>query len=131
MSAAPDPAVTAGAGQLAWLAQLVSAGNGGAGGRDAMAARLEQRFGLFAAHTQMIAGYQPAAPPVRAPTLIVSAAASLNAPARSAWPRVLTGPVSVLSVDGDHYAFLRPPQVADVGAAIREWHRTHGSTDGS
>ncbi len=130
MSAAPDPAVTAGAGQLAWLAQLVSAGNEGAGGRDAMAARLEQRFGLFAAHTQMIAGYQPAAPRVRAPTLIVSAAASLNAPARLAWPRMLTGPVSVLSVDSDHYAFLRPPLAADVGAAIREWHAKHGGTDG-
>jgi amino acid adenylation domain-containing protein len=146
MSAAPDPAVTAGAGQLAWLAQLVSAGNGGAGnsgagdrgagdrgagGRDAMAARLAQRFGLFAAHTQMIAGYQPAAPRVCAPTLIVSAAASLNAPARLAWPRMLTGPVSVLSVDSDHYAFLRPPLVADVGAAVREWYAKHGGTDGS
>jgi amino acid adenylation domain-containing protein len=120
ISAAPDPAVTPRAGQLAWLAQLVGSGNG------EMGAALAQRFGLFAAHSRMIAGYQPAAPRVRAPTLIVSAAASLNAPARGAWPRMLTGPVSVLSVDSDHYSFLRPPLVADVGAAIRGWHAKHG-----
>jgi amino acid adenylation domain-containing protein len=147
ISAAPDPAVTGRAGQIAWLAQLVSSGNGGAGNggagnggagngggqRDAMGAALAQRFGLFAAHSQMIAGYQPAAPRVRAPTLIVSAAASLNAPARLTWPRMLTGPVSVLSVDSDHYAFLRPPLVAEVGAAIRGWHAKHGEgcADGS
>jgi hypothetical protein len=98
-----------------------------------MGAALAQRFGLFAAHSQMIAGYQPAAPRVRAPTLIVSAAASPNAPARLTWPRMLTGPVSVLSVDSDHYAFLRPPLVADVGAVIRGWHAKHGEgcADGS
>jgi hypothetical protein len=120
---------------MAWLAQLLSPGSDGAGNngagtdggseRDAMAARLAQRFGLFAAHSQMIAGYQPAAPRVRAPTLIVSAAGSPNAPARLAWPRMLAGPVSVLSVDSDHYAFLRPPLVADVSAAITEWHAKH------
>jgi amino acid adenylation domain-containing protein len=145
MSKAPDPAVTGCEGQLAWLAELVGSGNGGAvsgsssnggasyisagnvGGseRDAMAARLAQRFGLFATHSQMLAGYQPAAPQVHAPTLIVSAAASPNAPARLAWPRMLTGPVSVVSIDSDHYAFLRPPLVADVSTAIRGWHAKH------
>jgi hypothetical protein len=31
--------------------------------------------------------------------------------------------VSVLSVASDHYEFLRPPLVKDVGAAISRWHR--------
>jgi thioesterase domain-containing protein len=80
---------------------------------------------VFQAHHQMIAGYQPSAPPVRAPTVIVSAARSLNAATSGQWRRLLTGPVLVLPVETDHYAFLRPPLVADVGAAIRTWHDKH------
>jgi len=71
----------------------------------------------------MLAVYRPAGSRVRAATLIVSAASSLNAPARALWPGQLTGEVSVLSVDSDHYEFLRPPLVQDVGAAISRWAR--------
>jgi enterobactin synthetase component F len=77
---------------------------------------------VFDAHHRLIAGYQPSAPPVRAPTLIVSATRSLNAVTRTQWPGLLSGPVSVLPVDSDHYAFLRPPLAAAVAAAIRTWH---------
>ena len=78
---------------------------------------------MFAAHSRMLAVYRPAGSRVRAATLIVSAASSLNAPARALWPGQLTGEVSVLSVDSDHYEFLRPPLVQDVGAAISRWAR--------
>jgi thioesterase domain-containing protein/acyl carrier protein len=121
---APDPAVTPAASQLAWLAARL-AGRADTAGRAAIAAQLEQRFSLFAAHSRMLAGYQPAPPGSRAPALIVSAARSLNAPAAGHWQRLLGGPVSVLPVDSDHYAFLRPPLVADIGVAIRKWHDDH------
>jgi amino acid adenylation domain-containing protein len=105
---APDPAAVPLAGQLAWLAGRLADG-GDPAERDAIEARLQQRFGLFAAHSRMLAGYRPAGSPVRAATLIVSAARSLNAPARALWPGQFNGEVSVLSVDSDHYEFLRPP----------------------
>ena len=114
---APDPAAVTPAGQLAWLAGRLADGSDPAE-RDAIEARLQRRFGLFAAHSRMLAGYRPAGNRVRAATLIVSAASSLNASARSLWPGQLTGEVSVLSVESDHYEFLRPPLVQDVGAAI-------------
>ncbi len=122
---APDPATASPAGQFAWLAAQMTGTNPettGPGEQDAVTARLRRRFDVFEAHNKMIAGYRPAGPPVRAPALVVSAAQSPNAAARSQWPGLLDGPVSVLSLDSDHYAFLRPPLVADVGAAIRTWH---------
>ena len=126
-AAAPDPAAVPPAGQLAWLAGQLAGGSAAANGdpaeRDAIEARLQRRFGLFAAHSRMLAGYRPAGSRVRAATLIVSAASSLNAPARALWPGQLNGEVSVLSVESDHYEFLRPPLVQDVGAAISRWHR--------
>ncbi len=78
---------------------------------------------MFAAHSRMLAGYRPAGNRVRAATLIVSAASSLNAPARTLWPGRLSGEVSVLSVESDHYEFLRPPLVKDIGAAISRLDR--------
>jgi amino acid adenylation domain-containing protein len=122
----PDPAATSAASQLAWLAdQLVGTG-AEADERAAIATLLEQRFSLFAAHTRMLAGYRPSGPGVRAPTLIVSAADSPNAPAAGLWKSLLSnGPVSVFHVDGDHYAFLRPALVTGVGAAIRKWRGDH------
>src|SRR6185437_4132375 len=124
---APDPAAVTPAGQLAWLAARLAGGSDAAMGdpaeRDAIEARLQRRFGLFAAHSRMLAGYRPAGSRVRAATLIVSAATSLNASARALWPGQCNGEVSVLSVESDHYEFLRPPLVQDVGAAISRWHR--------
>jgi amino acid adenylation domain-containing protein len=114
---APDPAAVTPAGQLAWLAGRLAGGSDPAE-RDAAQARLQRRFGLFAAHSRMLAGYRPGGSSVRAATLIVSAAGSLNAPARALWPGQLNGEVSVLSVESDHYEFLRPPLVHDVGAAV-------------
>ena len=71
----------------------------------------------------MLAAYRPAGAPVRAPALIVSADDSPNAPFRHRWPALLAGPVTVRPVAGDHYAFLRPPLVAEVGRAIRSHPR--------
>ena len=120
---APDPAAVSVAGQLAWLADRLV---GDAAGRVSVRAGLERRFGVYAAHSRMLAGYQPGAEGVKAPTLIVSAADSLNAAAAGQWQSLLrSGPVSVLNVASDHYAFLRPPLVTRVGSAIREWHEEH------
>jgi len=119
---APDPAAVSAASQLAWLADRLA---GDAAGGASVRAGLERRFGLFAAHSRMLAGYRPGAEGVKAPTLIVSAADSLNAPAAGQWQSLLSGPVSVLHVASDHYAFLRPPLVARVGSAIREWQEEH------
>ena len=128
-AAAPDPAVTAPGAQLTWLAARMSTG----ADNQEDAERLRQRFDVFAAHSRMLAGYQPSpAPAVQAPTLIVSATASPNAATRSLWPRVLGGTVSCLQVAGDHYAFLRPPLVADVAAAVRKFggNPGQGGADG-
>jgi amino acid adenylation domain-containing protein len=116
---APDPAAASAASQLVWLADRLA---GDTAGSASLRAGLERRFGLFAAHSRMLAGYRPGAGGVTAPTLIVSAADSLNAPAAGQWQSLLTsGPVSVLEVTSDHYAFLRPPLVTRVASAMREW----------
>lgn len=124
---APDPAAVSVAGQLAWLADRLA---DDAAGSATVQAGLERRFRCFAAHSRMLLGYRPGTEGVKAPALIVSAADSLNAPAAGQWQSQLSsGPASVLEVASDHYAFLRPPMVTRVGAAIREWHeeqRPHG-----
>ncbi len=115
-------AIPAGSGAedlLAWLAGRLAAG--GTEG-DAIAAGLRQRFEVFRAHNRMLAGYRPRTPAVRAPALIISARRSPNYRARQLWARALAGPVSTEVVDSDHYAFLRPPLVAGVGASILESH---------
>jgi amino acid adenylation domain-containing protein len=115
----PDPATSSAAEQLAWLAGRL-AGDGG--DAAAVTAQLRRRFEVFVAHIRMLSQYQPEIPAVQAPTLIVSADRSPNAPCRAHWPRVLAGPVSTQSVDSDHYTFLRPPLVAEVGTSILKWH---------
>jgi amino acid adenylation domain-containing protein len=115
---APDAATAGLDEQLGWLAGQLPAG-----ADPAITRQLRRRFDVFSAHSRMIAGYQPAAPRVRASALIVSALDSLNAPARERWPSLLSGPVRIECVDSDHYAFLRPPLVARVGAMLREWSR--------
>jgi amino acid adenylation domain-containing protein len=122
---APDPAAATSADQLAWLAERLGAGPGDAASqldRGAVAARLRRQFDVFHAHLRMLAGYQATAPRVTAPTLIVSADNSVNAPDRSRWPLVLGGSVRTHRVDGDHYTFLRQPVVTGVGTSILNWH---------
>ncbi|HEY1917768.1 MAG TPA: amino acid adenylation domain-containing protein [Streptosporangiaceae bacterium] len=103
----------------------VGAGAVGAGA-SGVAARLRRRFEVFGGHVQLLAGYEPQVPAVRAPTLIVSATDSPNAPAAAHWPRVLAGPVATMPVAGDHYTFLRPPLVTEVAASILKWHDGSG-----
>jgi thioesterase domain-containing protein len=116
VASAPDAATATPDEQLGWLAGRLSAGDD-----PAITCQLRRRFDVFSAHSRMIAGYQPAAPQVRAPTLIVSALASLNAPTRKRWPSLLSGPVRIECVDSDHYAFLRQPLVARTGTMLREF----------
>ncbi len=127
----PDPATSTAAEQLDWLARRMSDGGPGTAGQehpgavaneaaDGLDAQLWRRFGVFGAHVRMLAGYQPPEHAVLAPTLIVSADSSPNAPARSRWPGALAGPVTTVRVASDHYAFLRPPLAAEVAAAIRK-----------
>ena len=124
----PDPTSSTEAEQLGWLAGRLASGaedtasgaedTASAAGHREVSARLKRRFDVFQAHHRMLAGYRPAGPAVRAPTLIVSADDSLNAPAREHWPLVLGGPVATLRISADHYTFLQPPLVAEVGTAI-------------
>ena len=39
--------------------------------------------------------------------------------AKTLWRTVLTGPVSTVVADGDHYALLRPPLISVVATSIR------------
>jgi amino acid adenylation domain-containing protein len=111
----PGPGLSSVDRQLGWLASQLA---GGAEDAGELAVALRRRFDVFQAHHRMVDGYQPTGPAVRAPTLIVSADSSLNAPARDYWPRVLAGPVTTVRLDADHYSFLRPPLAAQVAAAI-------------
>ncbi len=113
------PATAPAEDQLTWLARALA----DPGDTEAVQARLRARFDVFQRHVRMLAGYRPAGAPVRAPALIVSADDSPNAPFRHRWPALLAGPVTVRPVAGDHYAFLRPPLVAEVGRAIRSHPR--------
>ena len=123
----PDPATTPAGEQLTWLAtHLLETGSDGDSATDSadvadLTARLQTRFDVFRAHWQLLSGYQPEpSPAVQAPTLLVSANDSPNAPTRDLWPQVLAGPVTTLPVDGDHYAFLRPPTVTEVAVSIKQ-----------
>jgi amino acid adenylation domain-containing protein len=142
----PDPALSP-ARQLAWLAGRLSQ-DAAEADSEAVAGQLRRRFDVFQAHLRMLAGYQPApamtkksaaagepasasrtacdgpAAAVAAPTLIISADHSLNAPARDLWPGLFCGPVTVLPLNADHYGFLRPPLAAAVAAAILGRHAT-------
>ncbi|HEY3732897.1 MAG TPA: amino acid adenylation domain-containing protein [Streptosporangiaceae bacterium] len=117
----PGPAASTASEQLAWLAERLADGTGGDDrtGRD----EIEARFGVFRAHARMLAGYQPAGPAISARTLIVSADGSPNAPARTRWPQVLSGPTATMRMNSDHYAFLHAPLVTDIGAYILSWHQ--------
>ena len=130
---APDPATSSAAEQLDWLAGRLDTddagtpgssgapGSPGSAGGLAAAVRAEigRRFAVFQAHTRLIAGYRPQAA-LHTRTLIVSARHSPNAAVAQQWLALL-GPAaaSVHTVDADHYAFLGPPLVGQVAAAIR------------
>ncbi len=97
-----------------WLAAAL-------GGGTALTAQLRNRLEVFSAHFRLMTGYDPAAlaglaAPVRAPAVIISASDSPNAATRTQWPALLTG--RVVSVDGDHYSFLKPPAVSAAAEAI-------------
>jgi thioesterase domain-containing protein len=112
---APGHVDASGEEQLAWLAGRLGTGSD----------QLRRRCEVFTAHQRILSGYIPGGAPVAAPTLIVSANRSPNAPARARWPHLLRGPVTTVAVDGDHYSFLRPPLVADVGTSFLKWQADH------
>ncbi len=114
--AGEEPASSA-AEQLDRLARRV---DGGAGNTGAVRAEIEHRFEVFKAHNEAIAGYRPQGT-VQADTMVVGARLSPNAPAAPQWARLIEGDVSTLSVDGDHYAFLRAPLVTEVAESILKW----------
>lgn len=131
---APDPATSSAAEQLDWLAARldtdaaraadgVGAPGSAAGLAAAVRAEIGRRFAVFQAHTRLIAGYRPSTV-LHTRTLLVSARHSPNAAVAAQWLALLgSGPAAaaVHTVDADHYAFLGPPLVAEVAAAIRGW----------
>jgi amino acid adenylation domain-containing protein len=145
----PDPASTTPADQLSWLADYLRADS--APGRDAgpgagpnagpsagpddrpgadgtapddqLIAELGRRFEVFAANTELLAGYAPAPTgTVHAPVLLISADRSPNAKARPRWRQHFAGPDDTLVLDSDHYEFLHPPLVSAVAAALADRH---------
>ncbi|HXS65860.1 MAG TPA: amino acid adenylation domain-containing protein [Streptosporangiaceae bacterium] len=123
----PDPETTSPADQLNWLASTIDDAN------PELIAQLTRRYDLFAAHSRLLAGYQPEpATTIRAATVLVSASRSLNAPGTPCWLRHLSGPVHQVVLDSDHYEFLRPPLSAEVAAAITQWREAeHGERSAS
>jgi amino acid adenylation domain-containing protein len=109
----PAPETTSTSDQLSWLANLVDASD------SQLNAQLARRLEVFAAHNQLLAGYQPEPGTIRAPTVFVSASRSLNAPSVPDWQRHLTGPVYQVVLDSDHYELLRLPLSAKVAAAVK------------
>jgi hypothetical protein len=86
---------------------------------DQLIAELGRRFEVFAANTELLAGYTPApAGAVRASVLLISADRSPNAKARPRWRQHFAGPDDTLVLDSDHYEFLHPPLVSEVTAAL-------------
>jgi thioesterase domain-containing protein len=126
----PDPGTTKAKDQLAWLAaRLGQDADSRIGGPTTLQAQLATRFEVFRTHSMMIAGYQAdPSPAAKAPALIVSADDSPNAETRTQWPQVLAGPVTTLTVEGDHYSFLRPPVVARIAAQINDLVGQHADT---
>ncbi len=61
---------------------------------------------------------------MNAPALLVTASRSLNAPTSPRWRRHLTGRTSTLTLDSDHYQFLRQPLAGKVATSIHESHNT-------
>jgi thioesterase domain-containing protein len=113
--AEPTPPTAASvAERLDWLAQRLDGGNLGT-----VRAEIDRRFAVFRAHTRAIAGYAPRGG-VRAGTLVVGARHSPNAEAAGRWALLLRGNVTTMSIDSDHYAFLRPPLVHELSKAMRE-----------
>ncbi|HEX6467755.1 MAG TPA: alpha/beta fold hydrolase [Streptosporangiaceae bacterium] len=110
----PAAAAAGAAERLDWLARRLDGGDPGS-----VRAEIDRRFAVFRAHTRAIAGYAPTGE-VRAATLVVGARRSPNAEAAGRWASFLGGSVAMMSIDSDHYAFLRPPLVREVGAAIGE-----------
>lgn len=110
----PDPGTTSPAAQLDWLARAI--------GDAGLSAQLSRRLEVFSTHFRLLAGYRPGpSSTIGAPTVLIGATRSLNAPANSSWLRHFSGPVHQVVLDSDHYEFLRPPLSADVAKAIRQW----------
>ncbi len=117
----PDPATATPADQLSWLASyLRTEGGSGPADQDAkLADQLDRRFQVFAANTELLAGYAPTpTATVRAPALLISANRSPNARTRPLWLQHFAGPSELLVMDSDHYEFLHPPLVSQVAVAI-------------
>jgi thioesterase domain-containing protein len=109
----PAPETTSTSDQLTWLANLIDASD------SQLAARLSRRLEVFAAHNQLLAGYQPEPATIRVATVFVSASRSLNAPRVPDWLRHFAGPVHQVVLDSDHYELLRLPLSARVAAAVK------------
>lgn len=104
----PDPAVASAAQQLDWLAEQL--------GGSTMRAEVQQRYQVFRANTEMLAGYQPSGL-LDADALIVEVEESPNM--TELWQETTRGTSTRLAMAGNHYSFLQPPAVGEVAAAIR------------
>lgn len=88
----------------------------GGGGFDAIRAELGRRYRVFQAHTEALSGYRPSGPVQVAP-LLVAADRSPNARHAPNWSALCAGRAATATVEGDHYTFLRSPDVS----ALASW----------
>jgi amino acid adenylation domain-containing protein len=82
----------------------------GGGRLEAMRAEMERRYRVFRAHTEALSGYNPSGP-VRVAPLLVAADRSPNAKFIPDWSALCAGRAMTVIVEGDHYSFLRSPDV--------------------
>jgi amino acid adenylation domain-containing protein len=102
------------------LGRLARRLDAGGGDHAAVLAQVERRFAVFAAHTDLIAGYRPSGA-LRAETLLVGALRSPNVHALPHWAAILDPHVTTLTVDADHYALLQSPAVREITEQILKW----------
>jgi amino acid adenylation domain-containing protein len=76
---------------------------------------IARRFAVFRANFRALERYEGGL--CTAPALLLKAAGS---PAETGWGSLLTRPVEVLDLPGDHYSLLRPPLVEELAAVLRE-----------
>ena len=78
---------------------------------------------LFAAGAGDGSKYRPAKNWLTAsklPMLLTSAVKATGSPAKTGWEGLLTRPLEILDLPGDHYSMLRPPAVQDLARILRD-----------
>ncbi|WP_327367119.1 non-ribosomal peptide synthetase [Streptomyces sp. NBC_01217] len=80
---------------------------------------LHRLFRTHAAHAVALDHYRPATPYPGPVTLLSARSGRVGDAVDHGWSRLVTGPLGVVEVPGDHYSILREPQLPDTAAVLR------------